>query len=66
MRNLTQIVNLQINDFSRLSADNMEMFLKELYTSDYRNQIEEEKQKTDLDLKEKMHNVPEICIEIDM
>jgi hypothetical protein len=44
----------------------MEMFLKELYTSDYRNQIEEEKQKTDLDLKEKMHNVPEICIEIDM
>jgi|TARA_B110000285_G_scaffold153830_1_gene171639 hypothetical protein len=66
VRNLTQIVNLQINDFSRLSADNMEMFLKELYTSDYRNQIEEEKQKTDLDLKEKMHNVPEICIEIDM
>ena len=42
------------------------MFLKELYTSDYRNQIEEDNQKTDLDLKEKMHNIPEICIEIDM
>ena len=45
----------------------MELFLKELYTCDQRNnQIEEQKQKNDLDLKEKMHNIPEICIEIEM
>lgn len=45
----------------------MEAFLKELYGSDYRNKIEDSKNtNSKLDLKEKMHNVPEICIEIDM
>jgi hypothetical protein len=42
----------------------MESFLEELYGLDYRNH--EKNTENNLDLKEKMHNVPEIQIEIDM
>ena len=34
VRNLTQVIKLQINDFSGLSIENMEYFLNELYGSD--------------------------------
>ena len=34
VRNITQVIKLQINDFSGLSIENMEYFLNELYGSE--------------------------------
>lgn len=34
MKNLTQVVVLQINDFSRLSVENLEYFLNEMYADE--------------------------------
>lgn len=71
VRNLTQVIKLQINDFSGLSIENMEYFLNELYGSDVStaessNQNSDLGESNELALKEKKHNLPEICIEIDM
>lgn len=38
----------------------MELFLEELYGLDYKNHIGEKNTSNNLELKEKMHNVPEI------
>lgn len=74
VRNLTQVVNLQINDFSRLSAENIELFLKEMFGTGHLkrpdNYVEGSasaaEKSNQLDLIQKINNLPEICIEINM
>lgn len=71
VRNLTQVIKLQINDFSGLSIENMEYFLNELFGAEVKVPSSGADAKTkeeisDLSLKEKNHNLPEVCIEIDM
>ena len=73
MKNLTQVVVLQIHDFSRLSVENLEYFLNEMYADEIEdNSFKRERRGSDnyksssVALREVKHNLPEICIEINV
>ena len=52
---------VQIKDFSRLSAENLEYFLEEMY-----GDISAKADHSQVSLADRQHNLPETCIEMNM